>query len=62
MKFSNAASSNKSILERRYAFIKLIKDTKLQSEVVLRLTPPLNLSLNLETKNHDREKLITIIE
>ena len=56
-RFGELADGKRVGLAHRYHFLKVLRSLRQNNEAVLRLTPPLNLSINLG----DREKIVTII-
>jgi hypothetical protein len=59
MKFAEV-ENRKSGVGLRYQFLKSLRSIRVSSEVMLRLTAPLSLSINLEGRG-DKEKIVTII-
>jgi hypothetical protein len=58
IKFGDLADSKRVGIAHRYQFMRALRTLRQSSEAVLRLTPPLSLSINLG----EREKVVTIIE
>ena len=57
LRFCDLTGGKRVGLAHRYQFLRVLLSIRQNTEAVLRLTPPLNLSINLG----DREKLVTII-